>query len=323
MSIVAPSELDAASSPPQPQERSKPKRRRARSPKLPYGLIVPAVGALVVGLAYPMGWQILNSMREFGLRQQFGEAAPWIWFDNYSTLLSDTFFWTVVLRSLVFMAATAAATMVIGIGLALLMKAAPTWARLVLQSALLLAWAMPIVAQMTVFSWLIDPRNGVLNYLLTQLPGVDMIGHNWLEEPLSFFFVAPVIITWASVPFVAISVYAALTQVSDEILEAAQLDGANARQALGYVIMPIIRPVLIILLLLQFIWDLRVYAQIQLLQDLGPKGDDYDLLGTYIYGLGIGQGQFGLAAAAAMIVLLITLCVSGFYVRELLREDAA
>ena len=123
-------------------------------------------------------------------------------------------------------------------------------------------------------------------------------------------------------PFVAISVYAALTQVSDDVLEAAQLDGANGRQSLVHIIMPTIRPVLIILLLLQFIWDLRVYAQIQLLQDLGPKGDDYDLLGTYIYGLGIGQGQFGSAAAAAMVVLAITLGVSWFYVRELLREDS-
>ena len=312
--------VDATSKP--DSESRKPPRTRARSPKLPYWLIVPAVGALVIGLAYPMGWQILNSMREYGLRQQFGEAAPWIWFENYTSLLTDSFFWSVVGRSLVFMAATALATMVLGILLALLMKATPTWSRLVLQSALLLAWAMPIVAQMTVWSWLIDPRNGVLNYLLSTLPGVDMIGHNWLEEPLSFFFVASVIITWASVPFVAISVYAALTQVSDDVLEAAQLDGANARQALVHIIMPIIRPVLIILLLLQLIWDLRVYAQIQLLQDLGPKGDDYDLLGTYIFGLGIGQGRFGLAAAAAMIVLVITLCVSGFYVRELLREDA-
>lgn len=302
--------------------RTKPARTRSRSQKLPFWLIVPAVGTLVVGLGYPMGWQILNSMREYSLRQQFGEAAPWIWFENYTALLSDSFFWTVVVRSLVFMAATALATMSLGVLLALLMKAAPPWSRVVLQSALLLAWAMPIVAQMTVWSWLIDPRNGVLNYLLSALPGVDMIGHNWLVEPLSFFFVASVIITWASVPFVAISVYAALTQVSDDILEAAQLDGANARQSLVYIIMPIIRPVLIILLLLQFIWDLRVYAQIQLLQDLGPVGDDYDLLGTYIFGLGIGQGRFGLAAAAAMIVLLITLCVSGFYVRELLREDA-
>ncbi|WP_040493059.1 carbohydrate ABC transporter permease [Ilumatobacter nonamiensis] len=320
MSIVVTTKPDA--DPDFDPSTPKRKRKKARSPKLPYWLTLPAVAALVVGLAYPLGWQVLNSMREYGLRQQFGEDATWLWFANYTDLLTDGFFWTVVIRSLVFMAATALATMGLGILLALLMKATPTWARVMLQSALLLAWAMPIVAQMTVWNWLIDSRNGVLNYLLSKLPGVDMIGHNWLEEPLSFFFVASLIITWASVPFVAISVYAALTQVSEEVLEAAQLDGANARQKLVHIIMPIIRPVLVILLLLQFIWDLRVYAQIQLLQDLGPKGDDYDLLGTYIFGLGIGQGRFGLAAAAAMIVLLITLCVSGFYVRELLREDA-
>ena len=101
MSIVATSKPDTA-----------PKKRvRSRSPKLPFWLIVPAVGALAVGLAYPMGWQVFNSMREYGLRQQFGEAAPWVWFANYTTLLSDSFFWTVVVRSLVFMAATAIATM--------------------------------------------------------------------------------------------------------------------------------------------------------------------------------------------------------------------
>lgn len=314
MTITTPSTADSAT--------AGTRRNRRRVNRLPYWLLVPAVATLVVGLGYPMGWQILNSTREYGLRQQFGEAAPWVWFDNYTSLLSDSFFWTVVVRSLVFMAATALATMTIGILLALLMKAAPTWSRIVLQTALLLAWAMPIVAQMTVWSWLIDARNGVLNHLLSALPGVDMIGHDWLEQPLSFFFVASLIITWASVPFVAISVYAALTQVSDDVLEAARLDGANARQMLIHIIMPTIRPVLVILLLLQFIWDLRVYAQIQLLQDLGPKGDAYDLLGTYIYGLGIGQGRFGTAAAAAMIVLVITLVVSGFYIRELLGEDA-
>lgn len=298
-----------------------PAKNRVRRSRLPLWLLIPAIVTLLVGLAYPMGWQILNSMREYGLAQQFGQDAPWVWFDNYAALLTDGLFWSVVVRSLVFMAVTALVTMGVGILLALLMRAAPTWARIILQSALLLAWAMPIVAQMTVWNWLINARNGVFNFLLTLIPGIDMTGHNWLEQPLSFFAVASVIITWASVPFVAISVYAALTQVSEEVLEAAQLDGASGTQTLMRIIMPMIRPVLVILMLLQFIWDLRVYAQIQLLQDLGPKGDAYDLLGTYIYGLGIGQGDFGSAAAAAMIVLVITLGVSWFYVRELLSED--
>ncbi len=73
--------------------------------------------------------------------------------------------------------------------------------------------------------------------------------------------------------------------------------------------------------LLQFIWDLRVYAQIELLQGFGARGGKYDLLGTYIYGLGVGQGHFGVAAAAAMIVMLFTIALSWFYVREMLKED--
>ncbi|MDN4480941.1 carbohydrate ABC transporter permease [Demequina muriae] len=303
-----------------PPPPSRPRSRRKR-PRLPYLLIAPALIALLVGMGYPLGWQVLNSFREYGLAQQFGEAPAWVGLDNYISLLTDGAFWSVLIKSVAFMAVTALATMVIGIGLAVLMKSIPSWSRITLQIAMLVAWAMPIVAQMTVWNWLIDDRNGVLNYLLSFLPGVDLVGHNWLVDPWSFFAVASIIITWASVPFVALSVYAGLTQVSDEVVEAAQLDGAGGFQMLRRVTLPILRPILVILLLLQLIWDLRVYAQIELLQGFGAAGDKYDLLGTYIYGLGIGQGHFGVAAAAAMIVLFFTIALSWFYVRELIKED--
>ena len=296
-----------------------PKRRRRK--RLPYLLVAPAVLALLVGMGYPLGWQVINSFREYGLAQQFGQAPAWVGLANYTALLTDGLFWSVLLKSVAFMAATAAATMVIGIGLALLMKVIPTWSRIALQVAMLVAWAMPIVAQMTVWNWLINDRNGVLNDLLSNLPGVNLVGHNWLVDPLSFFFVASVIITWASVPFVALSVYAGLTQVPEEVVEAAQLDGAGGLQMLRRITLPILRPILVILILLQLIWDLRVYAQIELLQGFGAAGDRYDLLGTYIYGLGIGQGHFGMAAAAAMLVMFFTIAISWVYVRELLKED--
>lgn len=299
-----------------------PAPRRGRRPGLlPYLLAAPVLATLAVGLGYPLYWQVTNSFREYGLAQQFGQPPVFVGLQNYTTLLTDSTFWSVLARSVAFMAVTALVTMALGIALALLMKAVPSWSRIALQVSLLLAWAMPIVAQLTVWNWLIDDRNGVLNYLLSGLPGVDMIGHNWLVNPWSFFAVASIIITWASVPFVALSVYAGLTQVPDEVREAAQLDGAGGFQMLLRIIMPILRPILVILLLLQFIWDLRVYAQIELLQGFGARGSQYDLLGTYIYGLGVGQGHFGQAAAAAMVVMLFTIALSWYYVRELLKED--
>lgn len=304
-----------------PNPGPRPRRHKRRFSSLPYLLALPAVLALALGMGYPLVWQVINSFREYGLAQQFGQPPAFIGFANYTALLTDAGFWTVLIKSVAFMAITATATMVAGIGLAVLMKSIPTWSRIALQIALLLAWAMPIVAQMTVWNWLIDDRNGVVNYVLTLIPGLDMTGHNWLVNPWSFFGVASLIITWASVPFVALSVYAGLTQVSEEVKEAAQLDGAGGFSMLRRITLPILRPIIVILFLLQFIWDLRVYAQIELLQGFGARGGKYDLLGTYIYGLGVGQGHFGVAAAAAMIVMLFTIALSWFYVREMLKED--
>jgi N,N'-diacetylchitobiose transport system permease protein len=125
-----------------------------------------------------------------------------------------------------------------------------------------------------------------------------------------------------SVPFVALSIYAGLTQVSPEVLEAAQIDGATGWQRLRHIILPLIAPVVSIVLLLQLIWDLRVFTQIKLLQDAGGFANETNLLGTYIYQLGTGAGDFGAAAAVSVIMLALTVAMSWYYVRSLMKEES-
>jgi len=173
-----------------------------------------------------------------------------------------------------------------------------------------------------VWIWLFDRRRGAVNYLLGLL-GIDMHRYDWLSSPWTFFLVAGIIVVWMSVPFVAFSVYAGLTQVSAEVLEAAQLDGANAWQRFRLVIAPLIAPVLSIVLVLNLIWDLRVFTHFTFLQDAGGKGSDFDVLGTYIYKVGAGAGQFGMSAAVSILTLAITILLSWFYVRQVIREDRA
>ncbi len=169
--------------------------------------------------------------------------------------------------------------------------------------------------------WLFDWHRGVVNWLLTAA-GLDFTNHNWLEQPLSFYFVATVIVVWMSVPFVAFSVYAGLTQISEEVMEAAALDGASPRQRFFAIILPMVRPVLMIVTLLQVIWDLRVFAQIKMLQDAGAPTASTDLLGTYIYRLGVGASDFGMASALSIFVLVLTVALSFFYVLHLMKEDS-
>lgn len=286
-----------------------------------YALLVPAILVLVVGMAYPLGRQLVLSFHEFGRAQQFGQPAPWVGLDNYRALVTDRTMWTVIARSLAFCLVNASITMVVGTLIALLMKRVSTAPRLILQVSMLLAWAMPVIAAMTAWQWLFDTRYGLVNWSLRKVGLGGFDGHNWLIDPLSFFFVASVIIIWMSVPFVAFTAYAALTQVSEETLEASHLDGATAIQRFRHIVYPTIKPVLTIVMLLQLVWDLRVFAQINFLQNVGGTPSETHLLGTYIYTLGIGQNDYGSASALAMFVLVLTLALTFRYVRSLLKEE--
>ena len=297
-----------------------PPRSRSRRSPLPYGFLLPTVVALTLALGYPLIRQVVLSFQEFGLAQQFGQPPEWVGLANYRELFTDAYLWKVTLRSIVFCLVNALVTMLVGVGLALLMRHMSKGVRLLVQTGLLLAWAMPVVASLTVWQWLFDTQYGVVNYLLTQL-GADFTGHSWLLRPLSFFFVATVIVVWMSVPFVAFTVYAALTQLPGELLEAAEIDGASAVGRLRYVVLPTIRPVLLVVGLLQVIWDLRVFTQIYILQKAGGSAQDTNLLGTYIYRLGIGGGEFGMSAAVAIFMLVLTVLLTAPYVRAMLRQE--
>jgi len=293
-------------------------RRRRRKLGV-YGLLVPAAILMGVALGYPLVRQFVISFQEYGLRQQFGQPAEWVGLQNYTDLLTDPYVWTVIGRSVAFCLVNAAVTMLVGVAFAVLMSRIGKASRITLQVALLLAWGTPVLASMTVWQWLFDSQYGVINWVLANWFGLEnMAGHSWIIEPLSFFFVATVIVVWMSVPFVAFSVYAGLLQVPEETMEAAQLDGASARQRFWNITIPMVRPVLSIVLLLQVIWDFKVFTQIYVLQRAGAPTRETNLLGTLIYSY---ADEFSLAGALATIMLVITLALTGFYIRQMLKED--
>jgi N,N'-diacetylchitobiose transport system permease protein len=295
-------------------------RRRRRRP-LPYVLLLPALVALLAGLGYPLARQVVLSFQDFGLAQQFGKPAEWVGVDNYKELVTDRYLWTVAVRSLAFCFANAAITMTLGIAVALLLQRLSTPVRILVQSALLLAWAMPVIAVLPVYEWMFDAQYGVVNWVLDHL-GADYSGHSWLLHPLSFYVVASLVVVWMSVPFVAFTGYAALTGVPAEIIEASEIDGAGPVQRPVYIVLPSIKPVLLVVGLLQVIWDMRVFTQIYVLQQAGGITEDTNLLGTYIYRIGIGESRFGMAAAIAMFMLALTAVLTAPYIRSMLKSEA-
>lgn len=296
-----------------------PRGRRRRPPLAVLLLLLPATVPVLVGLGYPLVRQLVISFQEYGLAQQFGRPAQWVGLDNYVELLTDGYTWQVIARSVAFCLVNAAVTMAVGMALAVLMVRVGRVARITLQVSMLLAWGTPVLATMTVWQWLFDSQYGVVNWLLAEPLGMEsMRFHSWLVEPLSFYLVATVIVVWMSVPFVVFTVYAGLLQVPAETMEAAQLDGADGWQRFWLITVPMVKPVLFVVGLLQVIWDLRVFTQIYVLQRAGAPTRETHLLGTYIYSL---AREFSMAGAMATIMLVLTLALTAFYIRRMLKQE--
>lgn len=302
-----------------------PPKRRRRSQQsggfTPYALLVPSMIVLAAITGWPLLQLVIMSFQRFGREQVFGAPPEFVGFDNYLDVLTDDEFWQVLGRSLVFAAVCVVVTMVLGVFVALLMHRLGAVLRTLVSIGLLLAWAMPPLSATIVWGWIFDTQYGVLNNVLTQWFGLDFEGHSWLIDPLSFFFVAAIIIVWGAVPFVAFTVYAGLTQVPDEVLEAAQLDGAGGTKRFFLVVMPYIRSILLIVTILQVIWDLRVFTQIYALQSIGGLAEQTNTLGVYIYRVSLGSGDFGAGGAISVIVVLLLVGISIFYVRRSIKEE--
>jgi N,N'-diacetylchitobiose transport system permease protein len=294
-------------------------RRRRRS-SLPHLLLAPTVVVLLVLTGYPLLRLLVMSTQKFGRAQVFGQPPEFVGADNYVKVLSDQHFWVVLARSVAFCLVNVTLTMVLGMLVALLLTRLGKLMRTCVTIGLLLAWAMPALTAIVIWGWMFDTQYGVVNWLLSAA-GVDMIGHSWLIQPLSFFFVATVVITWQSIPFVAFTLYAALTQVPEALMEAAELDGASAVQRFRHITYALLRPVVLILTVLQVIWDLRVFTQIFALQDAGGITAQTSTIGVYIYQVGVAQGRFDTGSAIAVILVVIMLATSFVYVRQVTRED--
>ena len=191
--------------------------------------------------------------------------------------------------------------------------------RILITAGLVLVWSMPPVVAVQVWNWMTNSQNGVLNYVLTEIHVGNFFQHNWYVTPFSQLAMVTTLIVWGALPFVAITVYAALSQVPHELVEAAEIDGARSWRVFRDVTMPVIMPVLLILTSLSIIWDFGVFTQPYLLIGQGHVVPGNYLMGIYLFEEGYVKTDFGRGAAISILMLVIVAAMSVVYVRRMVR----
>ena len=251
MSTTAPPVTKAPGQAPPSAQDLEPKRNR-----LAFWLLLPASVLLAVVLGYPIVNMVILSLQEAKLRNITRGTQSWNNFANYTKILGDPYFWEVVVRTLAFTVVCVVGTMILGTLVALLLNKLGTKMRLFVLVGLLLAWATPAVTATQTWQFLFDTQFGVVNWALTKLGFEQFEGYSWLAEPLSLLALAAVIVVWGAIPFVALTLFAGLSQVPNEIYEAASLDGATKWTQFWKLTVPQLAPIFLILVALSTILGL-------------------------------------------------------------------
>jgi N,N'-diacetylchitobiose transport system permease protein len=295
------------------------RRRRRRWESTPYLLALPTVVVLAALLAYPLVRMIMLSFQRLTLRELFsGESPAWAGLSNYVAVLGNSFFWTVVLRTVVVAALCVVLSVGSGLIVALLMRRVSAWVRILMTVAMMLVWSMPQLVSTQVFAWLVDADWGVVNWMIDKLPGVDFTNHSWFVDSVQGWSVIITLIVWGAIPFLAITLYAGLTQVPRELIEAAVVDGAGPWAVFRNVTMPILRQLIVIVTTLSVIWDIGAFTQIYVIRSTKPELQYYNLA-IYAYEEAFGKSDYSLGSAISILSVVLMLGVAIFYVRQMFK----
>ena len=284
----------------------------------PYALVLPALVVIVAVLGYPLYRLFTLSFQQYGLVELIQHQGTWIGLDNFQAILSDRQFWTVLFRTILFTAVTVSLTMVLGTLIALLLARLGAFMRLLITTALVLAWAMPPVVAVNIWSWMVDYEFGVLNWTLARIGLERYDHHDWFANPWEGFAVITAIVVWGAVPFVTITIFAGLTQVSRELNEAAAIDGAGPVRRFRDITLPILKPIFVILASLSVIWNFQVFTQIWIIRNARPE-EDYFLMSIYSFVESFGKSEYGYGSAIAVVTVLTLIAVTFFYIRQMVR----
>ena len=270
----------------------------------PYLFILPFVIFCLVLLLYPVVYSLALSFREATVETFVGGEMPFNGLTQYQTALADPIFWRALTNTLIFAFFSILFQFTIGFLLALLFQADFPWKNFCL-AALLVPWVSPILTAANIFKGLFN-EVGPINRLF-QLVGLGPFP--WLADP-SFALPATIVANiWIGFPFNFILLYAGMRSIPEDVYEAAKIDGASFWKRVGYITLPLLKPVTVAVLMLGTIYTVKVFDIVWIMTGGGPANGTH-LMSTYAYQVGFSLLNFGEAAAIATLLVVLVLLLN-------------
>jgi ABC-type sugar transport system permease subunit len=286
---------------------------------LPILLVAPAIVVIGGLIGYPVIRTAWLSFTDADLSSLVSGEMSFIGLDNYIDALSDPTLRRAAIATVAFGLACVVGTMLVGIAVALLLNRAFR-GRTLLSVLVLLPWAIPNVAASLVWRWIFHDQYGVLNWALSSLGLSSFDGFAWFNNWFTAFVVIGVVVIWQSFPLVSLVLLAGLQTIPVDVMEAAKIDGTTAWQRTRLIVLPMLKPLLLVLIVISTIWDFKIFDQIYILSGGGPARRT-EVLAFTAYREAFTQSDFGLGSALAMILFVILIIVTIVYIRLIKDEE--
>lgn len=283
---------------------------------VPLILLTPALAAIIVVIAFPIGRAIWLTFQDYNVLRP--ERSSFAGLDNYLQVFRNETFWTALRNSLVWVGGAVSLQLVFGFLGALLLN--QNFAgRYVVRGLLLIPWATPSVLVALMWMWMLDGNYGVINDILRQVGLIDRY-IPWVAQPATALPTLIVIDVWQGVPFFAVMILAALQAFPKELEDAAVVDGANPLQQLWFIKVPFILPTLLITTVLRIIWTAN-YMDLMFIITNGGPGFRTTTLPFFAYTTSYRRLDFGQGATIALVQALLLAVVIVLYIRLLRRRE--
>ncbi|MEZ5862764.1 MAG: sugar ABC transporter permease [Geminicoccaceae bacterium] len=282
-----------------------------------YLYVLPALGVMLLVIAYPIYYTIHLSF--FSTPPSLAMADKvFVGFDNYIRVLQSSSFHETTINTLEWTFYSTFFAMVLGFGAALVLNRA-FYGRAILRGILLIPFVISAVAASYIWRWIYHSDFGVLGAVLIQLGFTDE-PLNLLDNVDRVLAALIVVNVWKEFPFAMIMILAGLQTVPEQLLRAAQVDGASTLQRFLHVTLPHLKGVLTVTVLLLFVANLNHFTIPWIMTGGGPAGAS-DIWITQIYQIAFGRIRFGIASAYSVILFLVMVVIGYFYVRALSSND--
>lgn len=296
---------------------------RSRENRYGYFFILPALLYMILLIGYPLIYNFNLSLKNLDVMTFRGDSSIYIGLENYKTLLADSVFIQSLRQTFVFTAWCLVFQFTCGFILALFFSRKFPLAGLI-RGTILIGYMMPMSVTALVFKnmFATGANEGVINYLLSLFGIVNSASPiGWLIGQKEALWAVIIANCWVGIPFNMLLLTGGLSGIPEDIYEAATIDGANSFRRFIHITLPLLKPAILSVLMLGFIYTFKVFDLIFVMTKGGPLNAT-QVLSTYSYRLSFTEYKFSMGAAGAVILFLCLMVVGLFYLWLVRNEES-